>query len=323
MTTRCRKTSTSQVALLAAVALSLLAPAIARADYRQEKTLNLAPGGSFVLQADAGSVRVTGTSNSGARIVITSERDDLASLFDFSFESSGGAARVTARKKERWHSLHNLNLHFEIEVPAETGVEVKTGGGSVEISHLTRDANLDTSGGSIHVSDLAAALEARTSGGSIELRDVKGAARVETSGGSIEGDTLGSTLDAHTSGGPIRLDGVRGDVLAHTSGGSIRIRDAGARVDAKTSGGSVEVSFAAGNARGGEVETSGGGVRVALDPSVGLNIDADSSGGNVSTDLPIQVVGTISRSHLHGTLGSGGSALRLHSSGGGVEIEAR
>src|SRR5579863_1648974 len=197
----------STLAWLAAIAtLTLLAPAVCRADYRQEKTLNLAPGGSFVLQADAGSVTITGTSQPGARIVITSNRDDLASLFDFSFDSSGSTARVTARKKQRWGGWHNLNLHFDVQVPNETGVEVKTGGGSVEISSLTRDANLDTSGGSIRVSDLAAALEARTSGGSIELRHVKGAARAETSGGEIEGDTLGSTLDAHTSGGSIHLE---------------------------------------------------------------------------------------------------------------------
>lgn len=323
MNTRHRGASGSRVALLAAVTLTLLAPAVARADYRREKTLNLAPGGSFVLQADAGSVTVTGTSATGARIVITSNRDDIASLFDFSFESSGGTARVTARKKQRWGGWHNLNLHFDVQVPTETGVEVKTGGGSVEISRLTRDANLDTSGGSIRVSDLGAALEARTSGGSIELRQVKGSAHVETSGGEIEGDTLGATLDARTSGGSIHLEGVRGDLLAHTSGGPIHIEDAGGQVDAKTSGGSVEVSFASGNARGGDVETSGGGVRVAVDRSVGLNIDASASGGAVSTDLPIQVVGTISRSHLQGTLGSGGQSLRLHSDGGPVHIEAR
>ncbi|HEV2177605.1 MAG TPA: DUF4097 family beta strand repeat-containing protein [Terriglobia bacterium] len=314
----------STLTLLVGIAtLALLTPATARADYRQEKTLNLAPGGSFVLQADVGSVTITGTSESGAHVVITSNRDDIASLFDFSFDSSGGTAHVTARKKQHWGGWHNLSLHFDVQVPTDTGVEVKTGGGSVEISHLTRDANLDTSGGPIRVSDLAAALQAHTSGGSIELRQMKGAAHVETSGGGIEADSLGSTLEARTSGGSIHLEGVRGDLLAHTSGGSIRIEDAGGRVDAKTSGGSVEVSFAAGNARGGDVETSGGGVRVAVDRSIGLNIDASASSGSVSTDLPIQVVGTISRSHLQGTLGSGGQSLRLHSDGGPVHLEAR
>ena len=60
-----------------------------------------------------------------------------------------------------------------------------------------------------------------------------------------------------------------------------------------------------------------------LDRSANLNLEASASAGSVSTDLPIQVVGTLSKSHLSGTIGSGGETLRLHSDGGPVRIEAR
>jgi DUF4097 and DUF4098 domain-containing protein YvlB len=116
---------------------------------------------------------------------------------------------------------------------------------------------------------------------------------------------------------------VEGDVNAETSGGSIHIEDADGRVVAKTSGGSVEVRFDRGNDKGGELETSGGSVRAAIDPKVNLNIDASASGGNVRSELPITMVGAISHSSVHGTLGSGGAELRMHTSGGSVQIEAR
>jgi putative adhesin len=312
------------VPLVVAISVLVLAvPLSLRAEYRNEKTLRLDPGGRFALDSSVGSVNVTGTPEPGARIVITSNRDDLEELIDFRFEEGEREARVSARRRHSDGWPHHVWVHYEVRVPSDTRTQVKTGGGSVEISSLHGDADLNTSGGSIKVASLSASLRARTSGGSIHLQKINGDAEVDTSGGGIDGDGVSGRLEARTSGGSIRLERVGGDLLAHTSGGSIRIEDAGGRVDAKTSGGSVEVAFAQANVHGGQVETSGGGVTVRLDRSANLNVEASTSAGSVSTDLPIQVVGTISKSRLTGTLGSGGETLRLHSDGGPVRIEAR
>lgn len=305
------------VALLAAVSVP------ARADKEIEKNLKLDPGGRFVLDADAGSVSITGAKESGAKVVITSNRDDLESLFRFDFESNPGVVRVTARKNFHEHWMKNLSLHFEVRVPNSTQLETKTGGGSIKVYSIKGDSTLRTSGGSLEVSDFAGELNAETSGGGISLREVTGNARVGTSGGSIEVASLSGGFHGNTSGGPIRISKVDGDVYAETSGGSIHIEDAGGRVVAKTSGGSVECRFDRGNSKGGELETSGGSVRAAIDPKVNLTLNASASGGGVTSDLPITVVGTISRSSLHGSLGSGGAELRMHTSGGSVHIEAR
>ena len=56
---------TKRIGLLI-VALTALSVA-ACAESRMEKTLALEPGGEFVLQSDAGSVTVTGSSASGRR----------------------------------------------------------------------------------------------------------------------------------------------------------------------------------------------------------------------------------------------------------------
>ena len=305
------------VVLLAAMSIP------ARADREIGKTLRLDPGGRFVLDADAGSVTITGTSEAGAKVIITSNRDDLASLFNFNFEDGPGTARVTARKTFHDHWLKNLSLHFEVRMPSATQLELKTGGGSIKVYGIKGDSDLKTSGGSVEVSDLAGKLKAETSGGSISLREVTGDARVETSGGSIQVASLSGSLHGNTSGGPIHISRVDGDVDVETSGGSIHIEGAGGRVIAKTSGGSIEVNFDRGNAKGGELETSGGSVHAALDPGVNLTLDASASGGGVRSDLPIARVGQISNSSLHGSLGSGGAELRLHTSGGSIQIAAR
>jgi hypothetical protein len=289
--------------LLVVVAAFALAPA-ALAETRIEKALKLEPGGRFVLESDQGGVTITGTSSSGAKVVITSNRDDIQSIFDFSFSGDSGEARVTARRRYRLDWSDHVSLHYEVEVPSKTSVNIKTGGGSIEAFRLKGDADLNTSGGSIKASGLAGHVEAHTSGGSIHLQEVEGDARVGTSGGGIEVASLEGALRAHTSGGPIRIERVTGEV------------------EAKTSGGSVHVNFGRGNAHGGDVETSGGSIEVELDPAANLDLDASTSGGSVHSDLPIRVVGTISSSSLRGSLGSGGPRLRLHTSGGSIRIRA-
>ncbi len=289
---------------LPGLALGLLGLAVpGLAEPRIEKNLKLEPGGQFILDSDEGSVTIFGTSESGARVVISSNRDDWESLFDIRFEENPGMVRVTVRRTHRFGWPRNVSLNFDVRMPSETHLEVHTGGGKIEASSLRADAELNTSGGPITVSDLAASLLAHTSGGHIELRRVKGDARIDTSGGGIEVTSLRGSLKAHTSGGPIRVEGVEG------------------RVDAKTSGGSVRVSFVRGNARGGEIETSGGSIHVRVDPSVNLSLDAETSGGSVVTDLPIRVVGRISSTRLEGSLGTGGAMLRLHTSGGSIHLE--
>jgi DUF4097 and DUF4098 domain-containing protein YvlB len=291
------------ILLLTALIVPALAT-LAEASSRIEKTLKLEPKGRFVLESDVGSVTLTGVSSSGARVVITSDRDDLEALYNINFEENPGSARVTVRRKDRFGWSEHASVHFEIEVPSQTQTEIRTGGGSVSLSNLRGNSELKTSGGAIDVSGLSGRLDAKTSGGPIHLQEVDGDARVDTSGGKIEVASLDGSLSAHTSGGPIRVDRVTG------------------YVEAETSGGPISVNFGRGNTRGGVLETSGGPIEVEVDRSANLDIDASTSGGSVTSDVPIRVVGNITSSSLHGSLGSGGETLRLHTSGGSIHIRA-
>jgi DUF4097 and DUF4098 domain-containing protein YvlB len=290
--------------LMVAALYLVLAAIPAAAESRIEKTLELQPKGQFILDSDAGSVSVTGTSHSGAHVVITSDRNDLNNEFDFNFESGAGLARVTARRKHEFGWSHGISLHFEVEVPAETRTEIRTGGGGIKLSGLRGESGLRTSGGPIEVTGLNGALQAHTSGGPIHIREVTGDVHVETSGGGIDAEAVEGNLQAHTSGGGIRVDRVTG------------------YLEAKTSGGPIRATYSRGNTHGGDLETSGGSIELAIDPAANLNVDASTSGGSVSSDLPVRVVGTISTSSMHGTIGSGGETLRLHTSGGSIRIRA-
>jgi hypothetical protein len=295
-------------AVLAAVTSALVLTANpAAAEFRLERRLALGAGGNFSLRSDTGSVTLTGDSASGVVITVTSADDNLADRLDIQFSDAGGNVTVTAKRRGTFSSFFDGfrgNVHFEVHVPRAAGVDVSTAGGSIRAAGLAGQTRVHTSGGSITVDDVEKDLDASTSGGSVHVQHVRGPA------------------DVHTSGGSIDVSDVRGDLRASTSGGSVRVHDAGGRVDAHSSGGSVQVSFARGNNRGGDLSTSGGGVSAEVDPRVALSIDAGTSGGSVSSDLPVTVRGTIGRSSLHGDLNGGGSALRMHTSGGGIRIGA-
>lgn len=295
------------VLALAVVSTAFTATAARAGDFRMERTLALSPGGTLDLKTESGKVVVRGTSRDDVRIVITSEDDELAEKYDFSFEEGGDEVVVRVEKRgsftRRWFSWKE-SPEFEIEVPRASRLEIRTAGGRISARDIDGDANL------------------RTSGGRVELQSISGEVYAATSGGTISARDLGSNADVSTSGGSITVDGVRGDLTAETSGGSIKISDAGGKVDADTSGGSITAAFTAGNDAGGSLSSSGGRITAYVDPSAALDLDASSSGGGVTVDLPITIQGRVSRRSVKGSLNGGGELLRLRTSGGGVSVKS-
>lgn len=295
---------TTRACLVAIGWLALAAPSWASS--HAERMLKLDPGGRFVLDSDAGSVTVMGSDQPGAIVVVSSDRDDFQSKFDFTFEENPGVVRVTARRRA-WHLFDFLTsygrLRFDIRVPKTTALEIKTGGGSITAYSLSGDGNLNTAGGSIEVSTLTGALHTHTSGGHIHVQQIHGEAELRTSGGGIDADSIDGRLTAYTAGGSIRINQVTG------------------RVDAHTSGGSISAIFSKGDSGGGTLETSGGSIYAKIDPAVNLEVDLSTSGGSVRSGISLRGADTSSRHTLRGTLGSGGQLLRMHTSGGSVRLD--
>ncbi len=297
----------ARIAAILALGVALGAAAgTARAGSQINRAMKLEPGGRFVLDTFDGSVNVMGSNESGADVAITSNYDNIQNDVDFDFEENPGDVEVHVRRRNPWDFFglifSGMQLHFDVSVPKNTRVEIRTSGGSIEVFALAGDAELHTSGGSIQASQLGGNLRAFTSGGSIRAQVVHGDASLFTSGGGIEADAVNGGLMARTSGGWVHIDGVSG------------------RVDARTSGGSIVAAFDKGDSQGGELYTSGGSIEAKIDPAANLEIDAATSGGGVESDLPLRVSGRFAHDYLHGTLGSGGDMLRMRTSGGSIHI---
>lgn len=293
----------------------------ASAGFRVEKRLPLEPGGRFVLNTPLGSASIRGVPEDGARVVVTSDRDDVEERFAIRLDAKPGEVAVSVKRTSMLPRWDDVSLHFEIEVPRRTAVRLVTSGGSLAAESLDADVELRTSGGAIRAGDLGGSLAAATSGGAIDASGVKGSASLETSGGSVSASKIGGVLRASTSGGSIEVDDAASDLEGKTSGGPIRVSGARGRVVVSTSGGAIRVAFAHGNAQGGVLRTLGGSIRVALDPSVKLEIDASTSAGVVTSEVPLAARGSAASDELHGTLNGGGNRLVLETSAGSIRIE--
>jgi DUF4097 and DUF4098 domain-containing protein YvlB len=295
--------------LILAIATALAFMPAAWADFRLERELKLAPGGAFILDSDTGSIEIRGVDRTGARIVITSPRDDIEERFSFAFDERGDDAVVKVEKRgslaRRWFSGGDERLRFEVEVPRRVDLDLSTAGGAIDAASIQGRVDLHSSGGSIDITDVEGDVDAHTSGGSMSARSLSGNVRLDTSGGSIRAEEIG------------------GDLVAETGGGSIEALDVGGVIEAHTSGGPVRASFTAGNGSGGTLTSSGGGITATVDPTVALEIDAHTSGGKVTLDVPVAVRGTVSRNTMRGELNGGGPLLKLRSSGGSIRLRSR
>jgi DUF4097 and DUF4098 domain-containing protein YvlB len=273
-----------------AIALVLLAasPAVA-AEKNVERTFTVSPGGSLVVDADSASVRVSGgnTNQVTVRMSARGSENDLASLkFDAIQNADGVTVTMRRSGKKGWFNWSSWNGegHIEVTVPQRYGINVRTGGGDVELTNST------------------------------------GAAKLHTSGGDIVARNVNGDVEAHTSGGGILADTIRGEVDADTSGGDVRLLNVDGKIRGQTSGGDVHCSLVGVN-RGISASTSGGSIQLTLPRATTANIKATSSGGEISSELPIAST-QWQEGHVKGSINGGGQPIDVSTSGGDISVRA-
>ena len=185
-----------KLSLLLAVLAIASVGTLAGAELRIERNLKLEPNGRFLLELDVGSVTLTGVASSGAKIVITSERSDLESLYTITFQENPWHARglrPAARIAVASAFLTGATVLASTSRSRSPPKRKPTYGLAAEAWRFRTCAATPgwrTSGGLIGVSALTGRLDAATSGGPIRLREITGDTRIDTSGGPIVVESL-------------------------------------------------------------------------------------------------------------------------------------
>lgn len=262
--------------------------------------------------------------------------------FDITIAQEGSTIVATAkRRNNNMNWKKSLSISFKFYTPRNVTTDLRTSGGSIQLSALNGSQKFRTSGGSLHVSDVqgdmtgqtsggsihmdrcrnnstGTSIDLQTSGGSIEAQSSTGRMRLVTSGGSIRLTDLKGDIDARTSGGSINGDGIEGDIRASTSGGGVRMANIAGSLDASTSAGSVDVSIT----KLGDyvrLNTSAGSVRVNMPLNKGM--DLNLRGNRVSIpDRLSRFEGDIEKDRVRGKLNGGGIPVEIAASSGSVSL---
>ncbi len=267
-------------------------------------------GENLELRTSGGSIKVKGADVDEAEVRMYVRRggkyllpeDTDLSNFDIEITKSGNTIIASAERKNIRQTIlsrNNESISFEVLVPVNFNIDVRTSGGSISLDELNGSLQARTSGGSLSLNNLGGVVDARTSGGSISLNESGGEINVRTSGGSISAKNTAGKVELSTSGGSINLDNLSGEVDASTSGGSIRANML--KVEGPIS-----------------LRTSGGTIRATLPNGLGYNLDLK---GN-SVNIPLQnFTGETKRSSVSGSMNGGGYAISMRTSGGSVNVE--
>lgn len=263
-------------------------------------------------------------------------------------ENSNGAIEISTWDRNSIE-INGTKYASSKDMLNQIRIEVTPSGDSVHIRTVIPTVSWHGSRGAtynIHVPRRVVLDEIRSSNGAIRVSDVEGAVRLHTSNGAIKAGNVKGEITAETSNGAIELMDDHGNVRAHTSNGSIRGQLQGGSLDAGTSNGAIEVSVAnppanwpiKADSSNGRIEltvdgsripdirasTSNSSIALRLPSSLNARLQADTSHGTVSTDFDVLMHGQISgKSHLSGTIGSGGPLIELSSSNGSIHVMKR
>jgi len=222
---------------------------------------------TIVLDSSAGGVELTAGPAGAVHVDMErkAETEDQARKLDVQVKQDGNTIRIKFDHKN--HGMfENASVNFKITAPADSKLEVETGGGGVSARGFSGGIKVETGGGGIDVDGATGAMNLRSGGGSIEARHVHGTVDVSTGGGSVRVEgTLAGKNRVETGGGSIHVAIPASSKLAvdaSTGGGSAH-NDFGIPDDGERHSGRFRGNIGDGSSGSLEIRTGGGSISLA------------------------------------------------------------
>ena len=126
-----------------------------------------------------------------------------------------------------------------------------------------------------------------------------------------------------TVNGGLHITGINNAGELRTVNGNVEVFESSGRISAHTTNGNLRLEL---NRFDGQssltAETVNGSVMIGMPSDAGGSIDITTLNGDFRSDLPVTLEGTFGPRELHGTLGRGGSPIRVRTVNGGIRVVA-
>lgn len=169
-----------------------------------ELSRNFEVGSAPVLVIDnfAGVINVRAGASGEIRVVGTKKGRTLGDTnqIQVDMQQSGDQVTITARVPGGLR-LGNVSVTWEVQVPANTRLDLRSGAGDLQVAGLQSNMKLHTGAGTIQVSDVNGQIDANTGAGAINIRGASGPVQLHTGAGEIiyQGSPTGdSSVDTGT-----------------------------------------------------------------------------------------------------------------------------
>ena len=319
-----------------------------------KKTFNASDGGNLLLQTDLGNIDIQTSQTKVIDVVVRRSAqlkidksileilNDLEVDFDEQDENLHIEAKFKSSKRYWEKMAKRFDIHFDITVPQNYSVNLKTGQGDISIEAIEGNTNANSLEGDLAFENITGTVIGHTSKGSVRLNSCKGDVYLRSTQGNIEVSDNTGVVDVMTSKGDLHCIGVTGNIDGTTDkgnivltscqgganlksgNGTIELENDGA-VTARTSEGAIIASFSGQPQHDCLLDATGGGITVAFVPEIDVNIDAQSSNGKIATEFPVAAVvhGTIKLGELQGHIKDGGPLVKLRSIGGDINLKQK
>ena len=266
----------------------------------------LKSGGRLYLETFNGGVEILGWDKESAEI--SGEKyaatEDLLHQIKVDISSQPDSLRISVMRP--FDRRGNFGASFVLHVPKRLMVD-----------------RVETSNGSLRVESIEGPVRMKSSNGGVKIWQVKGDIDITTSNAGIEVGQFEGAAILHSSNGRIRADGVRGAFEGNTSNGSIDVNitelSVGKPLRLDTSNSSINVTMAKWNHNDIYADTSNSSINVRLPEGINARFKGDTSNGSVTSEHEITVTNK-GKTHLEGTIGSGGSSIVLDTSNGNIRL---
>lgn len=298
-------------AVLLVAGVAFAASAAGAAECRFDRTLGVSGEGTLtagtgsgnlkIAPGDGSHVHISGYVKSSTGWLGGGDQGDVQRICDHPpIQQAGNQIKVGQTNNPEW--FRHISVDYTIEVPRSFMVTATSGSGNVEVRDIA-GAVIGTSGsGNVTASNLGSGAKLQSGSGNITAMGVSGDARLGTGSGNIQARfTSTGDIRATTGSGDIRLEDVAGGLTAHTGSGTVE---------------------ASGRPRSPwQIGTGSGGVKLHVPAGTSFTLDAEASSGDIATSLPLTMQGSISKHHVHGTVGGGGPEVKVETGSGDIRVD--
>jgi hypothetical protein len=277
----------------------------------------------IIIEDRVGSITLT--AGSDGVVVVDAEKlaDSREALAGIQVEVSKRNDGVHIRWEPSTRTIVNRLVHFTIQAPRSSALELHISQGPIAIAGFERGAEAWANFGSIEVNSVKGDLRLHTSNGAVTVTEANGTVVADSTSGAITvKGSKGRRLSARTQHGRIEVRRAKGDLTLRTGGnGAIEANDIDGSLIAETVFGSIHV---AGRLTGRNwLESGNGAITVTLPADSRLTVDASTGHGGIDTEFGLPVKGQVSRS-IEGDLGDGAAGvLEIHTDFGEIELLKR